>query len=73
MSHVHVTEDKQFWLHDGRVLQTLHELQEVLGNIKAETFKHHVSPKHNDFSNWIKDILGDKKLADNTHQDGKQD
>jgi len=26
-------------------------------------FKHHVAPENNDFTNWINDVIGDKKLA----------
>ena len=64
MKHIHVSEDKQFFLHDGSVLRTLHELQEALHDMNPETFRHHVSASHNDFANWIFDIIGDKSLAD---------
>ena len=63
MKHIHISEDRQFWLHDGRVLQNLHELQHVLSDMSPATFKHHVSSKHNDFAKWINDILGDAKFA----------
>src|SRR3989344_9282495 len=64
MKHIHVSEDKQFFLHDGSVLRTLHELQEALHDMNPETFRHHVPASHNDFANWIFDIIGGKSLAD---------
>ena len=31
--------------------------------MKKETFAHHVNAEKNDFSAWVRDILGDQKLA----------
>ncbi|MBW2977178.1 hypothetical protein KY347_07085 [Candidatus Woesearchaeota archaeon] len=53
-----------FWMNDGQVLKNLGELYKALSKAKKETYKHHVNKEKNDFSNWIRDILGDKKLAD---------
>lgn len=64
MDHIHVSEDRQFWLHDGRTLQTLHQLQDALHDMKPEVFSHHVNSSKNDFASWVIDITGDKALAD---------
>ena len=56
-------EDKIFWVNDGRVLRNLKELSQELGDIEDETFSFHVNKDKNDFKNWIKDVIGDKKLA----------
>ncbi len=63
MQHKHVTGDKQFWLHDGRVLQTLHQLEENLLDMKKDVFKHHVNATKNDFANWADELYGDKALT----------
>ena len=28
-----------------------------------ETFRHHSSESRNDFSNWVRDVIGDEKLS----------
>jgi HD superfamily phosphohydrolase len=55
--------DKYFWLHDGRALKSLKELSDSLENMPGDVFSHHVTKERNDFSNWIKDVIGDKDLA----------
>lgn len=52
-----------FWCNDGRNLKSLNELSEALVNMAPETFLHHVTPERNDFHNWVKEVIGDKKLA----------
>ena len=58
-----VPEEKRFLCQDGRVLKNLPELEMALKNMKAETFRHHSSEARNDFSNWVKDVIGDEKLS----------
>jgi hypothetical protein len=58
-----VEPEKQFWCHDGRVLKTLAELEMALDEMSDETFLHHASGDKNDFSNWVRDVIGDDKLA----------
>ena len=52
-----------FWLNNGPILKNLEELANALPEMSDETFSHHVNKEKNDFSSWIKDVLGDKKLA----------
>ncbi|MEM4268472.1 MAG: hypothetical protein QXK37_06620 [Candidatus Woesearchaeota archaeon] len=59
-----VPEDKVFWLHDGRILKNLFDLVDALKDIPPEIFTHHVNEGKNDFANWINEVIGDKKLAD---------
>ncbi len=61
--HYHVSEDKQFWLHDGSAVQTLHQLEEALSSMNALVFRHHVNGKKNDFANWVEGCFDDKNLA----------
>lgn len=58
-----VGQDKVFWFHDGRTAKNLDELASMLRGIGEETFQHHVLAGHNDFSNWVKDVIEDITLA----------
>ena len=52
-----------FWVNNGRILKNLEDLATVLPDIPDDTFNHHVNKEKNDFSAWINDVIGDKKLA----------
>ncbi len=58
-----VLDDKRFWCHDGRTIKNLGELKEALNDMSDETFHYHLSEGRNDFSNWVKEVVGDQKLA----------
>ena len=36
----------------------------ALKKMKNETFMHHVNEKKNDFSNWVEEVFGNKRLAE---------
>ncbi len=55
--------DRCFWVNNGPVLRNLDEMHEALSKMNKETFMHHVNAEKNDFSAWVRDILGDQKLA----------
>ena len=58
-----VSPEKQFWCSDGRVLKNLLELAAALEEISDESFHHHSSEGKSDFSNWVRDVIGDDKLS----------
>jgi len=58
-----VPEDKVFWCHDGRTVRNMDELAVVLAEMSEDTFCYHANGGKNDFSNWIRDVIGDVKLA----------
>ncbi|MFC1919637.1 DUF5752 family protein [Chloroflexota bacterium] len=59
----YVPEDKLFWCQDGRVIKNLAELEQALSDMSEETFFYHSGEERNDFCNWVKDVVGDNKLA----------
>jgi hypothetical protein len=58
-----VPEKLVFWCHDGRVLKNMKELGEALTTMADETFAYHSNSEKKDFSNWVRDVIGDKRLA----------
>ena len=58
-----VPEDKVFGCHDGRAMKNLEELSAGLQQMSEETFRYHVTSDKNDFSKWIKDVIGDYELS----------
>ena len=55
--------DKRFFCHDGCISENLPQLADCLNNMSDDSYNHHVTPLKNDFSNWIRDVFGDDKLA----------
>ena len=58
-----VPQEYVFWCHDGRTLRDMKELGKALSTMTDETFAYHVNMEKNDFSNWVRDVIGDEKLA----------
>ena len=46
-----------------KLLKNLQELSDFFPQINDETYSHHVNGDKNDFSKWVNDIIGEKKLA----------
>ncbi|MDP3766241.1 MAG: DUF5752 family protein [Nanoarchaeota archaeon] len=53
-----------FWVNNGPVLKNLDGLSKALAEMNKDAFKHHANKEKNDFSSWVRDILGDQKLAE---------
>jgi hypothetical protein len=58
-----VSDDKVFWCCDGSILRDIKELQDALARMSDQTFAYHCNDIKKDFSNWVRDVLGDEKLA----------
>ena len=58
-----VSDEVVFRCCDGQMLRNLRELGSVLAGPGSEIFVHHVTEGRNDFSTWVRDIIGDEKLA----------
>ena len=67
-----VPEDKQFYCFDGRVLKNLSELWLALTEMSDETFSYHSNDTKADFSNWVKDVIGDEKLPLDLQKSGNR-
>ena len=60
---VNAPEENLFWVCDGRVLRNIKDLAIALQEMSEETYRFHANETKNDFSNWVKDILKDSRLA----------
>ncbi len=58
-----VSGDKRFFCHDGCIASNLQQLADCLSHISEESYNHHVTGEKNDFSNWVRDVFGDIRLA----------
>ena len=58
-----VAQENAFFLQNGKVLNSVRELYDEIHKMPESVFFHHVTPERNDFSNWVKDVVGDKTLA----------
>lgn len=58
-----VPEEYTFKCRDGRILKNMQELAEALAVMSDDTFTFHSNVDKSDFSNWVKDIIKDTKLA----------
>lgn len=59
-----VDPSKYFYASNGQVFRSLADLIDGLEMMDKLTFEHHVNHYKNDFSNWIKGVFGDVRLAD---------
>jgi len=58
-----VPAEKVFCCYGGGEFKNLSELASALKEIPEAAFEHHVTQQNNDFSNWVRDVIGDTTLA----------
>jgi hypothetical protein len=58
-----VPDDKRFWCQDGKNIKNLRELGKALNDMSDETFHYHSGGERSDFSKWVREVVGDGKLA----------
>lgn len=58
-----VPEQYVFWCNDGRIIRSLRELKDAFESMSDETYCYHANKEKSDFGKWVKDIIGDEKLA----------
>ena len=59
----HVPDVKRFYCHDGKILNSIYDLKTALETVSGHTYNYHVSAEKNDFARWVREVLGDDKLA----------
>jgi hypothetical protein len=59
----HVPDEKRFYCHDGKILNNLYELKNALEKMNHACYIHHVTDEKNDIARWVREVLGDDKLA----------
>jgi len=58
-----VPDEKHFWFRDGRSIRNLRELEGALVDISDDIYHHHSGEGRNDFSKWVREVVGDGTLA----------
>jgi hypothetical protein len=61
--NMEIKPEHYFVLADGKKLKNLQELYENVKYLDNTTFSHHVNESRNDFSTWVKDIMGLSELS----------
>ena len=58
-----VSKEHVFRCCDGRSLKNMEELENAFNTMADETFSYHSNGEKSDFSNWVRDVIKDEKLA----------
>ncbi len=58
-----VPEEYVFRCCDGQILRNMKELEDALNTMTYETYVFHANEERNDFTNWVRDIIKDERLA----------
>lgn len=58
-----VSDEHAFWCCDGVIIKNLEGLYSALKHMSQRTFHYHVNHEKNDFSKWVKEVVGDNTLA----------
>lgn len=53
-----------FYFQSGKAVTSLKSLAKELREMSSDIYDHHVNPAKNDFSNWIRNSLEERNLAD---------
>ncbi|MDD5251302.1 MAG: hypothetical protein PHT12_01540 [Patescibacteria group bacterium] len=55
---------RAFWVSQGPVVRSLKEMASVLPRFSREVFEHHVNAVKNDLAAWVREVIGDRTLAE---------
>jgi len=58
-----VAQEKRFYCADGKYLKSLPELKFALEEMSDEIYSYHSNEVKTDFSNWVREVIGDAKLS----------
>ena len=54
---------QSFWLCTNQNLRSLNTLANSLDEVNDDVFRYHVNKYKNDFSTWVRDVIGDNDFA----------
>ncbi|MCA9362222.1 hypothetical protein KC906_02510 [Candidatus Kaiserbacteria bacterium] len=60
---VYADNQKSFWVTNGQILNSLVALRDALDEMEKEVYSYHAGTAHNDFANWVSDVLCDQACA----------
>ncbi|MEY3783903.1 MAG: hypothetical protein RLZZ230_225 [Candidatus Parcubacteria bacterium] len=60
---VYADNQRSFWVSNGQVLNSLIALRDALDAMENEVYLYHAGEAHNDFANWVSDVLCDTTCA----------
>jgi hypothetical protein len=63
-----VPEHRVFRCCDGRLIRNIRDLGKTLAHMPEDSFRYHANQDKNDFSRWVKETVGDEKLAGNLNR-----
>lgn len=55
--------ENAFWCCDGRTMRNMQELADALSTVTDDAFACHANQQKNDFSIWVREVIGDEELA----------
>ncbi len=58
-----VPEEYVFRCYTGHIMSNMKELGDELKTMSDESYAFHVNAEKNDFTNWVRDIIKDERLA----------
>jgi hypothetical protein len=58
-----VPEEFVFWNNDGSIFRDMKDLKDGLDRMSDQTYAYHANTEKKDFANWVRNIMGDEKLA----------
>lgn len=60
---VYAADQQSFWVKNGQVLNSLVALRDALNEMEKEVYIYHAGAAHNDFAQWVRDVLADNSCA----------
>jgi hypothetical protein len=67
-----VPENNIFMCHDSCTIDDMGDLADKLNAMSDETYSYHANDSKNDFSMWVRDVIGDTELADALQKAGSR-
>jgi hypothetical protein len=55
---------------DGSTFFNTQELGDAFGKMSDDAYAHHANNERNDFSRWVLEVIGDRKLANDLAKSG---